>query len=151
MASAEFIGGQIPAQCQSSRPVFAFGYDAASYDCSMDQRCLANLSSVSAPSPDGRVSNRFDKTPVRHTYASMRTTMNLAPDVRELLRRESAQRGLTMTDLMDKAVRMAYSRQRRRARRRLIRENGYLIVAALPGERPITDARVREVLQDMEW
>jgi hypothetical protein len=36
--------------------------------------------------------------------------------------------------------------------RRLVRnKNGYLVVAALPGEKPITNEEVRRILDDMEW
>jgi hypothetical protein len=53
---------------------------------------------------------------------------------------------------MEAAVRQAYGpRQGRKSRRRLVRENGYLVVAALPGERPVSDAKVKEILQEMEW
>ena len=82
----------------------------------------------------------------------MRTTMNLAPDVRGILRQERRRRGSTMTALLEAAVRQAYGpRKGRKARRRLVRENGYLVVAALPGERPVSDAKVKEILQEMEW
>ena len=72
--------------------------------------------------------------------------MNLAPDVQSILRRESARRHATMSALVEAAVRSVYGPKRRRpSPRRLVRENGYLVVAALPGETPITDARVREI------
>ena len=81
----------------------------------------------------------------------MRTTMNLAPDVRSLLRRESGRRGLTMTALLERAVRSVYGPKSRPIRRRLVLKNGYLVVAAIPGEKPITDARVKNILHDLEW
>lgn len=100
----------------------------------------------------GQKSFDFDNHRMRHTYAFMRTTMNLAPDVRGILRRESARRHATMTALLEAAVRSVYGSKRGRpSPRRLVRKNGYLVVAALPGERPITDARVREIIQEMEW
>lgn len=36
-------------------------------------------------------------------------------------------------------------------RRRLIRKNGRLVVEALPGERLISDAEVRDLLNEMRW
>jgi hypothetical protein len=87
----------------------------------------------------------------RHTYASVRTTMNLASDVRTLLRQESERRGSTMTSLLEAAVRTTYGSKSKRFKRRLVRKNGYVVVAALPGERSITDARVKDILQQMEW
>lgn len=35
--------------------------------------------------------------------------------------------------------------------RRLVRQNGRLVVEALPGEQPITDAEIRGLLNKMEW
>jgi len=81
----------------------------------------------------------------------MRTTMNLASDVRSLLRHESERRGSTMTALLESAVRSTYGSKNQRSPRRLVRENGYVVVAALPGERSVTDARVKEILREMEW
>ena len=81
----------------------------------------------------------------------MRTTMNLAPDVRGILRQERRRRGSTMTALLEAAVRQAYGPKQGRRSRRLVRENGYLVVAALPGERPVSDAKVKEILQEMAW
>lgn len=34
--------------------------------------------------------------------------------------------------------------------RRLVRENGYLVVESFPGEKPITAEEVRQILDDME-
>jgi len=81
----------------------------------------------------------------------MRTTMNLAPDVRNLLRQERARRGSTMTALLEEAVRSVYGPKRQPTKRRLVHQDGYLVVAALPGKRLISDARVKEALQEMEW
>jgi len=36
-------------------------------------------------------------------------------------------------------------------RRRLVRRNGRLVAEALPGEQPITDAEIRDLLNKMEW
>ena len=77
--------------------------------------------------------------------------MNLAPEVRRILRRESSRRGVSMTSLLESAVRSAYSPKRPSTRRRLVRENGYLVVAAIPGAKPITDARIKDILHDLEW
>lgn len=38
-----------------------------------------------------------------------------------------------------------------RQHRQLVRENGHLVVASLPGEKPITDAEVHRLLNEMEW
>ena len=38
-----------------------------------------------------------------------------------------------------------------RKRRRLIRQNGHLVVEALAGEQPITDTEIRGLLNKMEW
>ena len=38
-----------------------------------------------------------------------------------------------------------------RQERRLVRENGYLVVEALPGEKPISTEEVKKILDDMEW
>lgn len=35
--------------------------------------------------------------------------------------------------------------------RRLVEENGYLVVEAFPGEEPITTEEVKKILDDMEW
>lgn len=35
--------------------------------------------------------------------------------------------------------------------RRLVRENGYLVVESFPGEKPITSEEVKKVIDDMEW
>ena len=35
--------------------------------------------------------------------------------------------------------------------RRLVEENGYLVVEAFPGEQPITTEEVKKMLDDMEW
>jgi hypothetical protein len=56
-----------------------------------------------------------------------------------------------MTALLEAAVRQAYGPKQGRRSRRLVRENGYLVVAALPGERPVSDAKVKEILQEMAW
>jgi hypothetical protein len=32
-----------------------------------------------------------------------------------------------------------------------VRENGYLVVAAIPGEKQITDTREKEILRDLKW
>jgi hypothetical protein len=77
--------------------------------------------------------------------------MNLASDVRSLLRHESERRGSTMTALLEAAVRSTYGAKNQRFQRKLVRKNGYMVVAALPGERSITDARVKDILQQMEW
>lgn len=37
------------------------------------------------------------------------------------------------------------------AGRRLIRQNGHLVVEALEGERPVSDADVKDALDRMEW
>lgn len=36
-------------------------------------------------------------------------------------------------------------------KRRLVRENGYLVVESLPGEKPITTEQVKKILDDVEW
>lgn len=85
-------------------------------------------------------------------YACMRTTMNLSGDVRRILQAESARRKTPMTVLMENAVRSAYGSASAKTRRRqVVRRNGILVAARLPDERAVTDARVREILQDMEW
>ncbi len=81
----------------------------------------------------------------------MRTTMNLAPDVRHILRRESGRRGIPMTTLMEKAIRATYEPKPKLGARRLVRKNGRLVVAALPHGQPISSAQTKEVLEGLSW
>jgi hypothetical protein len=60
---------------------------------------------------------------------------------------ELLRRALSEKDASTAAVDLSRSMRKRR----LVRENGRLVVEALPGEQPITDAEVRELLDKMEW
>lgn len=61
--------------------------------------------------------------------------------------------GKPMEDLLRRALqeRIKAAPLAPNQQRRLVRENGHLVVEALPGEQPMTTEEIRNHLDDMEW
>lgn len=77
----------------------------------------------------------------------------------EDLAQQAQDAGLLTGSLLEELIRKALDEQSRQVapdiqpsqERRLVRENGYLVVEALPGEKPITTEEVKKILDEMRW
>jgi hypothetical protein len=92
-----------------------------------------------------------------HPTTQLDTMTHVTVVLPDDLAKQAKDAGLLAGKAMEKMIRRALHEQTvdnpatPRQQRRLVRENGYLVVEALPGEKPITSEAVRDVLNDMEW
>lgn len=82
-----------------------------------------------------------------------RVTIDLSDDLAEQARAAGLLAVNAMEDLLRRALveQNAARSPRKGPARRLVRERGRLVVEALPGEPPVTNADVRRLLNEMEW
>jgi hypothetical protein len=123
-----------------------------------ERRLLVELLAESSAVPDARAPPYgTDRNDLSAKLIAMTSVTVVLPD--ELAKR-AKDAGLLAGKSIEELIRRALQEQGvdtpldpgvPRQQRRLIEQNGYLVVEALPGEKPITDAEVRDVLNDMEW
>lgn len=116
-----------------------------------DRERLAQLllGSTGSQVRDSDATYRTSKGPTAMT----RVTIVLSDDLAE----QAQGAGLLAANAMEDLLRRALAEQNaarpssKGPARRLLRERGHLVVEALPGEPPLTDADVRRLLNEMEW
>jgi hypothetical protein len=99
-----------------------------------------------------RDSDATYRTPKGPT-AMTRVTIVLSDDLAEQAQAAGLLAANAMEDLLRRALveQNAAGSSSKGPTRRLLRERGRLVVEALPGEPPVTDADVRRLLNEMEW